>query len=89
MASRGRRGGAPAREDEPRREERAEPGTAGSCTSPTAACVLWSVHVRSGASHADAGPHPGCTPGSIGGSGLVGDPTSLEETLESDSERGE
>ncbi|MQL87429.1 hypothetical protein Taro_019977 [Colocasia esculenta] len=64
------------------------PGTSGSCTSPTAAYGLWSIHARSGASHADAGSYSGCTPGTVGDPGLVGD-THLEETVESDSKRGE
>ncbi|MQM01716.1 hypothetical protein Taro_034474 [Colocasia esculenta] len=68
MASRGRRGGASAREDEPRRGV-AGPGTARSCTSPTAACGLQSIHARSGASHADVGSYPGSTPGTVGGLG--------------------
>ncbi|MQL73508.1 hypothetical protein Taro_005859, partial [Colocasia esculenta] len=88
VASRGRRGGAPAREDEPRREERAEqqaPEPQGPVPPPPPP-VDYGVFMQG---HADAGPHPGCTLGSVGGSGLVGDPTSLEETVESDSEHGE
>ncbi|MQL77243.1 hypothetical protein Taro_009644, partial [Colocasia esculenta] len=74
MASRGRRGGVPAREDKPRHDERAEqqaPAPQRSCTSPTTTCGLWSIHARSGASHADAGSYPGSNPGSVGGSCLL------------------
>ncbi|MQL75183.1 hypothetical protein Taro_007552, partial [Colocasia esculenta] len=46
----------------------AGPDTARSCTSPTAAYGLWSIHARSGASHADVGSYPGSTPGTVGGS---------------------
>ncbi|MQM06160.1 hypothetical protein Taro_038972, partial [Colocasia esculenta] len=70
MASKGRCGGAPAHEDEPRREERVEqqaPALQGPVLPPTAACGLWSIHARSGASHADAGSYPGNTPGTVGG----------------------
>ncbi|MQM07799.1 hypothetical protein Taro_040641 [Colocasia esculenta] len=69
MASRGRRGGAPAREDKPRREERADqqvPAPQGPVLPPPPP-VDYQVFMQ----------------------GLVGDPTSLEETVESDSERGE
>ncbi|MQM08569.1 hypothetical protein Taro_041427, partial [Colocasia esculenta] len=67
----------------------AGPGTTRSYTSPTAACGLWSIHARSGTSHADAGLYPCSTPGSVGGSGVVGDETLVEETLDTDSERGD
>ncbi|MQM06708.1 hypothetical protein Taro_039535 [Colocasia esculenta] len=63
------RGGAPAREDEPRREERAEqqaPAPQGPVLPPPPP-VDYGVFMQ----------------------GLVGDPTPLEETVESDSGRGE
>ncbi|MQL82126.1 hypothetical protein Taro_014601 [Colocasia esculenta] len=102
MASRGRRGGAPARKDEPRREERAEqqaPAPQGPILPPpppvdyglfmqgleqamqTQAHTQAALQDQLEAQDAEQEKHVT--------EGLVGDPTSLEETVESDSERGE
>ncbi|MQL76953.1 hypothetical protein Taro_009350 [Colocasia esculenta] len=130
MASRGRRGGAPAREDEPRRDERAEqqaPAPQGPLVPPpppvdygvfmqglvqamqtqahTQAALQAQLEAQElGVNALDAeipGMHPAIWPSTAGTakdrrhvlqdrtvSCVVGD-TPLEETVESDSERGE
>ncbi|MQM02572.1 hypothetical protein Taro_035341 [Colocasia esculenta] len=90
MALRGRRGGAPAHEDEPRRDERAEqqaPAPQGPILPPPPP-VDYGVFMQGLVQAMQTQAHPGSTPSTVGGSGVVGD-TPLEETVESDSERGE
>ncbi|MQL82584.1 hypothetical protein Taro_015060 [Colocasia esculenta] len=101
MASRGRRGGAPAREDEPRREERVEqqaPAPQGSVLPPPPPVdygvfmqgLVLAMQIQAHSQAAlqaqleaqDAEQAEHVT------EGLVGD-TPLEETVESDFERGE
>ncbi|MQM13087.1 hypothetical protein Taro_046009 [Colocasia esculenta] len=65
MASRGRRGGGSAREDEPRRDERAEQ----QAPAPQGPVLPLSPPVDYGVFMQDAGSYLGSTPGTVGGSG--------------------
>ncbi|MQL93222.1 hypothetical protein Taro_025862, partial [Colocasia esculenta] len=99
MPSRGRRGGAPAREDEPRREKRAEqqaPAPQGPVLPPPPP-VDYGVFMQGLVQPMQTQAHTQAalqaqleaqTHSLLRRTGLVGD-TPLEETVESDSERGE
>ncbi|MQL92810.1 hypothetical protein Taro_025443, partial [Colocasia esculenta] len=99
MASRGRRGGSPAREDEPRREERAEeqaPTPQGPVLPPPPP-VDYGVFMQGLVQAMQTQTHTQAelqaqleaqTHYLLRRTGVVGD-TPLEETVESDSERGE
>ncbi|MQL87636.1 hypothetical protein Taro_020193 [Colocasia esculenta] len=95
MASRGRRGGAPAREDEPRRDERAEqqaPAPQGLVLPPPPPVDygvfmqgLTQAHTQAALqAQLEAQTHY-----LLRRTGVVGDVAPLEETVEMDSERGD
>ncbi|MQM09707.1 hypothetical protein Taro_042581 [Colocasia esculenta] len=100
MASRGRRGGAPAREDEPRRDERAEqqaPAPQGLVLPPPPPVdyrvfmqgLVQAMQTQAHTQAALQAQLEAQTHYLLRCTGVVGDETLVEETLETDSERGD
>ncbi|MQL75129.1 hypothetical protein Taro_007495 [Colocasia esculenta] len=100
MASRGRRGGAPAREDEPRRDERAEqqaPAPQGPVLPPPLPVdyevfmqgLVQAMQTQAHTQAALQAQLEAQTHSLLRRTGVVGDVAPLEETVETDSERGD